>query len=288
MGVMNLVMSAKILLQTTILEAVDDWNVGRFSKLAATLAQEHSVTTRNLERTGGVDQTLANLKDSDFDQVWILGVDGGNGLNSEEIAGISRYWAAGRGLLIARDHNDMGACLLDVGLIGQAHYFHTKNQDPDESRRCQDDKATQSILWPNYHTGHNGDFQTVEVLKPRHPLMWNATAGRTIREFPAHPHEGSVGVPPGCGVSELLVRGTSLASGAKFGQVVTFEHCEDHGRGVAQSSFHHFADFNWDPRLGCPSFVTEKSGSQVLENPERLDDVRAYILNLGRWLSNSL
>jgi hypothetical protein len=71
------------------------------------------------------------------------------------------------------------------------------------------------------------------------------------------------------------VRGTSKVSGAKFGQIVAFERCEEHGRGVAQSSFHHFADYNWDPNLGAPSFVTEPPSSEVLEHPNRLSDVRA-------------
>jgi len=279
-------MSANILLQTTIPDAFDDWNIRRFSKLAATLAETHSVTKRNLQRSeDGIDETLVNLAEHGFDQVWILGVDGGEGLNSTEVAGLSRFWSAGHGLLIARDHSDMGACLLDVGPIGHAHYFHSKNQDPNESLRCRDDQDTLSIEWPNYHSGPNGDFQTIEVLKPDHPLVWNAETKHVLQEFPSHPHEGSVGVPPGCSNAELLVRGTSKVSGAKFGEVVAFEECKEHGRGVAESSFHHFADYNWDPRLGCPSFVTEQCSSQVLRNPNRLGDVQAYIQNLGRWLS---
>lgn len=285
----NVLNMSKILIQTTIPEISDDWNVQRFSKLAGVLGDEHSVTMRNLQRSAdGVDETLARLREFDFDQVWIMGVDTGDGLNSQEVAGLSQYWSTGRGLLIARDHCNMGACLLDVGPIGQAHYFHSKNQDPDKSRRCRDDQENLSIEWPNYHTGRNGDLQSIEILKPDHPLAWNAETGSVLHEFPAHPHEGSVGTPPGCSVAEILVQGTSQVSGAKFGEVVVFEECEDHGRGVAESSFHHFADYNWDPRMGCPSFLTEAPGSQVLENPKRLSDIRAYIGNLGRWLSKAI
>jgi hypothetical protein len=38
---------------------------------------------------------------------------------------------------------------------------------------------------------------------------------------------------------------------------VAFEAYGNHGRAVAQSTFHHFADYNWDTRLGAPSFVDE-------------------------------
>lgn len=270
-----------ILLQTTIEHTPDDWHIGRFSLLAETLRRDHQVTARNLQRLE-VDSTLANLDPKQFDQVWILAVDGGDGLNSAEIEGLSRYWSKGGGLLIARDHADMGACLFQVGPIGQAHHFHSTNPDPDEARRCRDDAETMSIDWPNYHSGRNGDFQRIEV-RTKHPLLWNEQTGRPIEFFPAHPHEGSVGEPPGLD-SRLLICGTSAVTGNKFGQVVAFENTKEHGRGIAQSSFHHFADYNWDPRKGCPSFVVEKAGDEVLRDPEKLGDIRAYVANVARWL----
>ena len=57
------------------------------------------------------------------------------------------------------------------------------------------------------------------------------------------------------------------------------------GRAVAHSSFHHFADYNWDPRLGCASFVTDPEGDQVLVDMHALDDIREYSANLARWLT---
>ena len=50
-------------------------------------------------------------------------------------------------------------------------------------------------------------------------------------------------------------------------------------------SFHHFLDYNLDPRTGCPSFVTEASGSGMLENSQALADTKAYIENIARWLA---
>jgi hypothetical protein len=57
------------------------------------------------------------------------------------------------------------------------------------------------------------------------------------------------------------------------------------GRAVVDSSFHHFLDYNLDPRTGCPSFVTEASGSGMLENSQALADTKAYIENIACWLA---
>ncbi|HEX7150708.1 MAG TPA: hypothetical protein VF618_04400 [Thermoanaerobaculia bacterium] len=57
------------------------------------------------------------------------------------------------------------------------------------------------------------------------------------------------------------------------------------GRAIAESSFHHLCDYNWDPRMGCPSFVEETPGDEVLRHPERLRDVQTYVRNAARWLT---
>lgn len=60
----------------------------------------------------------------------------------------------------------------------------------------------------------------------------------------------------------------------------------DAGGGVAESTFHHFCDYNWDTSAGCPSFVAEKPGDQIArEGPRALDDIKAYCANIARWLS---
>jgi hypothetical protein len=54
---------------------------------------------------------------------------------------------------------------------------------------------------------------------------------------------------------------------------------------VAESSFHHFVDYNWDTSKGCPSFLEEPPGDEIKQHPERLADIKAYVTNLARWLS---
>ncbi|MDF5721650.1 MAG: hypothetical protein PUP91_14450 [Rhizonema sp. PD37] len=69
-----------------------------------------------------------------------------------EVGAIARFRQRGGGMLVARDHQDLGSCLCDLDDIGSANHFHSKNEDPDESRRCIDDPYTTNISWPNYHS----------------------------------------------------------------------------------------------------------------------------------------
>jgi hypothetical protein len=75
-----------------------------------------------------------------------------------------------------------------------------------------------------------------------------------------------------------------------FNLIVAFERSTDRhgnvlGRAVAESSFHHFVDYNWNTDLGCPSFLLEPPGDQIKREPEKLADIKAYVTNLARWLS---
>ena len=64
----------------------------------------------------------------------------------------------------------------------------------------------------------------------------------------------------------------------------TDEHGDLRGRAVAESSYHHFVDYNWDIEKGCPSVVIEPPGDAVRKYPARLEDVKAYVRNLAWWL----
>ena len=65
----------------------------------------------------------------------------------------------------------------------------------------------------------------------------------------------------------------------------TDAHGNQCGRAIAESSFHHFADYNWDIAHGCPSFLLEPPGDEIRRDPARLNDVKTYVANLARWLS---
>src|SRR5437870_5751240 len=168
----------RILLQTTIPSTADDWSIERFSALHRLLAASgHEVTSRNR------DESLAAIDRSPFDQIWLFGADAGNGIAEEECAALTRFRATGRGLLVTRDHQDLGSSICDIGGVGAAHYFHSRNPDPDRSRQARDDRQAANIDWPNYHSGQNGEYQRIRIRGDIHPLMRRAD-GAAIEWFP--------------------------------------------------------------------------------------------------------
>jgi hypothetical protein len=276
---------SKILLQTTIAEHPDDWNVARFSLLADELrAAGHDVTAR--DRTGhDEDPILSRLDLLDYDQLWLMAVDVGDGLTQTETEAILRFRDNGGGVLTARDHQDLGSCLLGLGSLGDINHFHERNPEPS---RMRDDQDTSTITWPNYHSGANGDYQPVFVDEPAHELLRTAStdSGR-IEWFPAHPHEGAVSacVP----FATVLAHGRSTASGRRFALAVVLDgestaDGRSMGRALAASTFHHFADYNWDLDYGAPSFVTEVPGTEIKADPSRLAVYKDYVRNIASWL----
>jgi hypothetical protein len=286
--------SMKILLQTTIPAAADDWSVARFSQLAACMRrigdkegdrQLFQVTTRDRSALGAPDPILSTLDRQPFDELWLLAVDVGSGLTPEDCDGISRFWLNGGGLLVARDHMDLGSSVCGLGAIGRAHHFHSKNLDPDESMQRIDDPYSKLILWPNFHSGSNGDYQEIRAAEVIHPVFVHPTSPTgALRYLPAHPHEGSVSAPPHEN-ARVIGTGTSKITGRQFNIAVAFEPTRGRGAALAASTFHHFADYNWDPSAGAPTFVDEPAGSSMLQNPEAIEHTHRYVENIARWLA---
>jgi hypothetical protein len=292
----------RILLQTTIPTTEDDWHIGRFSLLRDYLeslkdsegATRVQVVTRDREEDAdGNDPLLSSLDRSDFDELWLFAVDAGDGLTKDDCAGITRFRQRGGGILATRDHQDLGSSICTIGGVGRAHFFHTQNLDPDESRHAPDDTYTKSISWPNYHSGSNGNYQRITAVEPVHELLLRDPQAESgvIELFPAHPHEGAVGVPEGEESARVIATGKSQTTGNPFNLAVAFEHTEDRhgnqlGRAVAESSFHHFVDYNWDIEKGCPSFVEEAPEDGYKKNPQALDDIKAYVRNVAFWLAS--
>lgn len=290
----------QILLQTTIPVVEDDWNVDRFSLLSehlSSLKNEngeplYQVTTRNREEDAeGNDPVLRSLDSSKFDELWLFAVDTGNGLSKPDCEGITRFHQRGGGIMAVRDHQDLGSSLCTLGGVGLAHFFHTKHQEPDPSRHVRDDQGNQDISWPNYHSGANGDYQKVSVVEPQHELMKSAeNASGVIEYFPAHPHEGAVGVPEGTKGGRVVATSVSQTTGQRFNLMVAIDgqvdkHGNRCGRAVAEASFHHFADYNWDISKGCPTFLLESPGHEIERDSSRLRDIKTYVANLASWLS---
>lgn len=285
--------ASRILLQTTIPSIEDDWSIARFSLLSGFLAgledasgnKLFAVTARDRGPIHVPDPVLSTLEHSDYEAVWLFAVDGGDGLTPEDCGGLTRFRRRGGALMAARDHMDLGSSICSLGGVGAAHHFHSKNVDPDPSRQKIDDPYTTQILWPNFHSGANGDFQDIAVVGPLHPIMtdpWSPD-GR-IRFLPSHPHEGDVDAPRDDPSARVIATGKSQATGAVFNIAVVFEASEAGGRALAQSTFHHFADYNWDLAKGKPSFVSEAPGGRLAQSPEAQRVIRQYVKNLALWL----
>ncbi len=281
----------RVLLQTTIPSTEDDWSIARFSRLARLLRDRRDadgmpvfdVVQRDRDPLGAPDSVLSSIDESDFDELWLFAVDTGNGLTVEDCEAISRFRRAGRGLLVTRDHMDLGSSVCTLAGVGKAHFFHSRNQDPDETRRRIDDPYSTNISWPNFHSGANGDFQEIEIVGPAHPLF-AAPGGGSIRYLPSHPHEGAVDAPRDEN-ARVVAKGASKVTGRSFNLVVAFEPGPSGGPAIAQSTFHHFADYNWDTRDGSPSFVDEPPGDAIVRTPQATADTHAYAVNAAYWLA---
>lgn len=285
----------RILLQTTITPTTNDWHIGRFSMLRDYLASLRDsddrplfqVTARDRGPVGAPDPVLSTLDASEFDELWLFAVDVGDGLRDADRAGILRFRARGGGIMITRDHMDLGCSICPLGEIGAAHVFHTHN-NTDASPE-PDDTGTPEILWPNFHSGANGAVQRIEPTLPIHPIMRDAdSATGTVMYLPAHPHEGAVTVPASSPHARVIATSRSLASGSRFNIAVAFERSKDNGPALAESTFHHFADYNWDPRRGSPDFVTETPTYELPNHPRAMASVHRYARNVALWLAGRL
>lgn len=290
-------MTIRILLQTTLLPTdTNDWVISRFSLLQEYLASltdeagnPFQVTARDrLPDDEGNDPVLSTLDRQNFDQLWLFALDIGGGLSQRDCEGIIHFHQQGGGILCTRDHQDMGISMLSLKNIGSFHYFRTQQSDPDPDRCCRDDPYTTYIDWPNYHSGANGDLQQITPIEPIHSLLKNSEGG-LLQQFPAHPHEGGVGVPPGMSQAQVIAMGTSKVTGRSFNLAVAADRTQNEaghrlGRVIAQSTFHHFCDYNWDITKGCPSFVDEPPGNELKDNPTGLQDIHTYVRNAALWL----
>jgi hypothetical protein len=181
---------------------------------------------------------------------------------------------------------DLGSSICTLDGVGAAHHFHTKNVDPTALAE-RDDPYSTNISWPNFHSGANGDYQVIQIQGPVHPVLVNASSPTgAIRYLPSHPHEGAVSAPAG-EHARLIASGTSKATGRSFNIAVAFESFDGRGRAIAQSTFHHFADYNWDTRAGAPSFVDEPPGDAIVRDSAALADTHRYARNVALWLGGT-
>lgn len=269
----------KILIQTTTTYHPDDWHVGHFELLGDFLRRNgHEIVMRDRQPgADGNDPVLSSLDASDFDQLWLIATDTGNGLGPADVRGILLFRDRGGGILTARDHQDFGVSLLNLGSIGFVNKFARYNRERDRGR--------------HYNSGNNGDFQRIIPLEPVHEVLRSEKSPSGVIEyFPAHPHEGVLAVPRDMPYARVIAASISRVSGQSINLAVAIENeptnnGHRNGRAIALSTFHHLADMNWDADASGPPRVSGHRGTQLLEEPAKLDVYKDYIRNVAHWLS---
>jgi hypothetical protein len=207
------------------------------------------------------------LDETDLDELWLFAVDAGDRCPTAKVSHVARQ--RGGGMLTTRDHQDRGSSLCTRGGVGLVHFFHSRQPEPDEYHHVRDDQNTKEISWPTHHSRNNGDYQHIIAVKPVHELLKsNGNNSRLLEYFPAHPHEGTIGVRNDEEHANVIATGTSQITGRPFNLIVAFGRARDRhgnmlGRAIAESSFYHFVDYNSDTSKGCPSFLLESPGYQI-------------------------
>jgi hypothetical protein len=76
----------------------EDWDIARFPMLADELRRAgHDVVARNRAKRGVDDPVLSRLDELDYDQLWLMAVDVGDGLTDAEADAIMRFRRNGGG-----------------------------------------------------------------------------------------------------------------------------------------------------------------------------------------------
>jgi hypothetical protein len=180
---------------------------------------------------------------------------------------------------------DLGCSVCTLGGVGEAHHFHTHNMEADPARQAIDDRITTDISWPNYHSGANGDWQTIAVEGEVHPLLRDPTGG-VLDRLPSHPHEGAVSAPADRSDARVIATGRSKVTDRPFNIAVAFEgEPGGEGRGLAAIHLPPFRRLQLGPASGPPELRVEAPGDAMLHDPEGLRQTQAYMANLAGWLS---
>ena len=282
------------LLLSTIATDPSDWHIGRFSLLG------EMIRTAGLELDSSFVLTISDypkddaqrealqgdLRSGRFGQIWLIAPDMDNGPDPGFFLALESAVMVGSDLVIARDHTDLGSCLLQLqgclNDVGQTQTFQRSWPNLPQDREYADE-ACAAIITPCVVTGQNGG---VQICRQRadHPLLKFASMIPGHLVIPAHPHEGVIR-PVGASQTVLL-SSFSITSGREQTTAIVDE---SPGRGMVlhHSTFHHFADYNLDVSAGAPDFVLDPPSSQIADSPALSNDIKAYVRSVVHYACNN-
>ena len=282
------------LLLSTIATDPSDWHIGRFSLLG------EMIRTAGLELDSSFVLTISDypkddaqrealqgdLRSGRFGQIWLIAPDMDNGPDPGFFRALESAVMAGSDLVIARDHTDLGSCLLQLqgclNDVGQTQTFQRSWPNLPQDREYADE-ACAAIITPCVVTGQNGG---VQICRQRadHPLLKFASMIPGHLVIPAHPHEGVI--RPVAASQTVLLSSFSITSGREQTTAIVDE---SPGRGMVlhHSTFHHFADYNLDVSAGAPDFVLDPPSSQIADSPALSNDIKAYVRSVVHYACNN-
>ena len=278
------------LLLSTIATDANDWHIGRFSLLGT------MIRTAGEEMDPSFNLTISDYPTSDADrkalqddlssgrygQIWLIAPDLDNGPDAGFFRALEAAGKGGTDLVIARDHTDLGCCLLELkdclDDVGQTQTFQRTWTDLPKDREYAD-PACAAIVTPCVVTGQNGGVQICRQ-RAEHPLLNFASMIPGHLVIPAHPHEGVIRKVAAS--QTVLLSSFSITSGREQTTAIVDE-AEGRGMVLHHSTFHHFADYNLDVAKGAPDFVLDPPSTQTAESPALLNDIKAYVRSVVRY-----
>ena len=282
------------LLLSTIATDSNDWHIGRFSLLAdmirhagQELDPSFSLNISDYPTSDSERQTLqADLAAGRYSQVWLIAPDMDNGPDPGFFRALETAVKAGTDLVIARDHTDLGCCLLELkdclGDVGQTQTFQRTWTDLPRDREYAD-AACAAIVTPCVVTGQNGGVQICRQ-RAEHPLLNFASMIPGHLVIPAHPHEGVIRKVAAS--QTVLLSSFSITSGREQTTAIVDE-ADGRGMVIHHSTFHHFADYNLDVAAGAPDFVLDPPSKQIADSPALLNDIKAYVRSVVHYAQNN-
>lgn len=282
------------LLLSTIATDANDWHIGRFSLLGAMIrtAGEEMDPSFNLTisdyPTSDVDRKALqdDLSSGRYGQIWLIAPDMDNGPDTGFFRALEAAVKGGTDLVIARDHTDLGCCLLELkdclDDVGQTQTFQRTWTDLPKDREYAD-PACAAIVTPCVVTGQNGGVQICRQ-RAEHPLLNFASMIPGHLVIPAHPHEGVIRKVAAS--QTVLLSSFSITSGREQTTAIVDE-AEGRGMVLHHSTFHHFADYNLDVAKGAPDFVLDPPSTQIADSPALLNDIKAYVRSVVHYASRN-
>ena len=278
------------LLLSTIATDANDWHIGRFSLLGTMIrtAGEEMDPSFNLTisdyPTSDAERKLLqdDLSSGRYGQIWLIAPDLDNGPDAGFFRALEAAVKGGTDLVIARDHTDLGCCLLELkdclDDVGQTQTFQRTWTDLPKDREYAD-PACAAIVTPCVVTGQNGGVQICRQ-RAEHPLLNFASMIPGHLVIPAHPHEGVIRKVAAS--QTVLLSSFSITSGREQTTAIVDE-ADGRGMVLHHSTFHHFADYNLDVAKGAPDFVLDPPSTQTAESPALLNDIKAYVRSVVRY-----